>query len=280
MATAQERSEELLSVGHQCSHSTCNLVDFLPFKCQHCEQQFCGEHFLPQAHKCEKYDQSKYDRVAPSCPLCNEPVSIPPGQDPNLGMERHFSTECSVMTGKIKKSSVPRCAKAKCGKLLFSPIQCAGCKQQYCPSHRFPKDHTCASLTNANTTGSGSRPKQSAAAGAAALAALKRAVPSAKPPSATESRTTAPAASSAKPKLTAPALKIPTPSTSSSSSNNKTNTHNPFSKTDRRAKAERESRLKAMQARAQKGLLSDEEKAILDAELEEAGKKKDDCVIA
>ena len=46
-----------------------------------------------------------------------------------------------------------------------------------------------------------------------------------------------------------------------------------------RARAERESRLKAMQERAKKGLLSEEEKQILAQE--EANKGKgDDCVIA
>jgi len=46
-----------------------------------------------------------------------------------------------------------------------------------------------------------------------------------------------------------------------------------------RAKAERESRLKAMEERARKGLLSEEEKDILAAEL--AGDKpgKGDCII-
>ena len=49
----------------------------------------------------------------------------------------------------------------------------------------------------------------------------------------------------------------------------------------RRAKAERESRMKAMQARAKKELLSEEEKAFLaEAEAEKAAQKKDDCVIA
>jgi len=48
---------------------------------------------------------------------------------------------------------------------------------------------------------------------------------------------------------------------------------------DRRAKAERESRLKAMQAREKKGLLSEEEKVILAEEKAAQAKKKDDCVI-
>lgn len=39
--------------------------------------------------------------------------------------------------------------------------------------------------------------------------------------------------------------------------------------------------MKAMQARAKKGLLSEEEKAFLaEAEAEKAAQKKDDCVIA
>ena len=58
-------------------------------------------------------------------PLCNEPVPIPPGEDPNLRMERHLSTDCSVMTGRSQKASAtPRCGRPKCGKLLFAPIQC------------------------------------------------------------------------------------------------------------------------------------------------------------
>ena len=64
---APERNSELLSVGQQCSASLCNLVDFLPFKCQHCNHPYCAEHFLPDKHKCEHYDESKYNRIAPPC---------------------------------------------------------------------------------------------------------------------------------------------------------------------------------------------------------------------
>ena len=137
-----ERDGQLLDIGKQCSDPTCLLIDFLPFKCQHCAQPFCGEHFLPTAHHCPKYDAAKHDRVAPSCefpicvlsghrsrlrvgPLCSAPVAIPPGQDPNIRMERHINTECSVMTGRSSKAkSTPHCARSKCGKVLFSPIRC------------------------------------------------------------------------------------------------------------------------------------------------------------
>ena len=59
-------------------------------------------------------------------PLCNEPVPIPPGEDPNIRMERHLAVDCSVMTGRRaqKASATPKCARPKCGKLLFAQIQC------------------------------------------------------------------------------------------------------------------------------------------------------------
>ncbi|GLB38343.1 putative AN1-like Zinc finger [Lyophyllum shimeji] len=91
---------QLLDIGKQCSQPSCLLVDFLPFKCQHCQESFCQEHFKAAAHNCSKYDESKYNRVAPDCPLCSTPVAVRPGQDPNDRMEEHFAKECSVMTGK------------------------------------------------------------------------------------------------------------------------------------------------------------------------------------
>ena len=139
-----ERDAQLLSIGQQCSESSCLFVDFLPFKCQHCSKSFCGEHFQVAAHHCPEYDESKHNRVAPSCeslalpsahmlihipgPLCNTPVAIPPGEDPNIRMERHISTECSVMTGKSGRTrSQPVCARGKCGKVLYAPIACNVC---------------------------------------------------------------------------------------------------------------------------------------------------------
>ncbi|GJE98393.1 AN1-type zinc finger domain-containing protein [Phanerochaete sordida] len=211
---APERDAHLLAVGQQCSAELCHLVDFLPFKCQHCAQPFCADHFLPAQHKCAEYGESKHNRVAPSCPLCNTPVAIPPGQDPNVRMERHINTECSVMTGRTAKSKTPHCARAKCGKVLFQPIKCDSCKQQFCPQHRFPKDHDCSSVSTAATP----KPQASAAArGNAALSAIKRATAQSNP---APSRTPALAPAPLKPAATS--------SAPSSASRPK-----PFSKTDR-----------------------------------------------
>jgi hypothetical protein len=138
------RDQQMLAVGRQCSHPSCHLVDFLPFKCQHCANSFCADHFKPASHSCTKYDEARYNRVAPDCeyasctlcyllvqfslcsgPLCNEPVPIPPGEDPNIRMERHLAIDCSVTTGRSQKASAsPKCARPKCGKLLFAQIQC------------------------------------------------------------------------------------------------------------------------------------------------------------
>ena len=66
-SSSQDRDNQLLEVGKQCSDPSCLLVDFLPFKCHHCELSFCQDHFKVDAHKCPKYDESKYNRVAPNC---------------------------------------------------------------------------------------------------------------------------------------------------------------------------------------------------------------------
>ncbi|KAL0961206.1 hypothetical protein HGRIS_006174 [Hohenbuehelia grisea] len=163
---SSERDEQLLSVGKQCSESTCHLVDYLPFKCQHCEQSFCGEHFKVEAHKCPKYDETKFDRIAPNCPLCNKPVAIPPNQDPNIRMEQHLSRDCSIMTGKSGKArTVPVCARVKCTKPLYAPIRCDQCKEQFCPQHRFPADHSCTPAPAPATSGNrlGAAPMKSLA---------------------------------------------------------------------------------------------------------------------
>ena len=57
-------------------------------------------------------------------PLCNIPVAVRPGQDPNVRMDMHLEKECSVVTGKIKSKSTPTCARGNCKKVLFSPINC------------------------------------------------------------------------------------------------------------------------------------------------------------
>ena len=264
-----KRDGQLLDIGKQCSDPTCLLVDFLPFKCQHCAQPFCGEHFLPTTHHCSEYDEAKHDRVAPSCeptiyvfsgfrsctnvgPLCNTPVAIPPGQDPNIRMERHINTECSVITGRSGNAkSTPHCARQKCHKVLFSPIRCdvsyfvfyvahysrpyvmpdsvprQSCKQQFCPDHRFPKDHSCSATKGSASSQQGGGKAwanvqhQTSVASAAAMAAIKRAAAS----------STSTASARTVPRARVPPK--PQPPTSDSKASSSSSRSNPFSTTDR-----------------------------------------------
>ncbi|KDR82846.1 hypothetical protein GALMADRAFT_238450 [Galerina marginata CBS 339.88] len=205
----QERDAQLLAVGKQCSDPTCLLVDFLPFKCHHCELSFCQEHFKVDAHKCSKYDETKHNRIAPNCPLCNTPVAVRPGQDPNVRMDFHLERECSVVTGKVKAKTTPVCAKASCKKVLFSPIRCDKCRQQFCPAHRFPGDHICSASaaatrprpnnSNPMTTfnaGAKNFNTKATAAGTAAMDAVKKSIATATVPTSSTSSAGKPALSS------------------------------------------------------------------------------------
>ena len=180
-------------------------------------------------------------------------MTIPIGQDPNVRMELHISNECSVMTGRTKKSTQPHCANQRCKKPLFAPIRCdvsclgliseiihpyrrpKNCNQQFCPQHRFPSDHTCRTTTvqtlpkpvttttpNVNTKTQNLTNEMSAKSNAA-MAAFKRSVASTK--------------STVKPKPSSSStVRPPQPvqemRSSSTSSSSKT-TLNPLSKTDR-----------------------------------------------
>ncbi|KAH6911403.1 hypothetical protein BKA70DRAFT_1267550, partial [Coprinopsis sp. MPI-PUGE-AT-0042] len=212
MSTSTERDAQLLAIGQQCSHPQCTLIDFLPFKCQHCHDSFCQEHYkVEDGHQCPKYDASKHNRVAPECPLCNTPIG-------------HLDNECSVVTGRVQAKKTPICARNNCKKVLFSPIRCDQCREQFCPSHRFPSDHTCKAPAAPQGP---ARPTLSASASSTAKNLNTKA--SSKASEAVSSMKQSVAAAKAS-TSTAAALC-----------------------TDRRAKAERASRLKAMEAREKKG---------------------------
>ncbi|KIJ54912.1 hypothetical protein M422DRAFT_24792 [Sphaerobolus stellatus SS14] len=231
--TESPHNSQLLFVGQQCHKEQCYMVDFLPFKCDHCEHKYCSDHFKPGDHACEKYDPSKHDRIAPNCPLCDTPVAIPQGQDPNLRMEHHIDHECKVTTGRKKTGTMPVCARGKCGKKLIAPIKCNGCNKQFCAAHRYQSTHACSSISgssNSNSLGKGASPSagqkvanQTAAVGVAAMAAIKRGL--ANPATTSSSPSTSKPAPSRQP-VSVRAVQAEA-STSSSAK------HNPFSKTDR-----------------------------------------------
>ncbi|KAI5117443.1 hypothetical protein M0805_005822 [Coniferiporia weirii] len=169
-------AQDILSVGKQCAARSCGVVDFLPTKCNHCSDFFCTDHQRPESHDCAKWDPSAADRRAHACPVCSSLIAIPPGEDPNVRMERHINSECVVVTGAaVGKTSAPVCSQNRCGKLLWQPIDCEKCHKKFCATHRYPDVHSCPSAASKQS----SQPtlmSQANAKKVAALAAFKRSV--------------------------------------------------------------------------------------------------------
>ncbi|CAE6430243.1 unnamed protein product, partial [Rhizoctonia solani] len=196
MATRQGSTDaQMLFVGSACSLPDCHLHDFLPIKCNLCSETFCSDHFKPGEHKCPKYDPATADRIAPSCPLCDTPVSIPPGRNVDQVMDNHIMRECAAAGNRRAARPSNRCPAPRCNKVLHAPIRCENCRKEFCPSHRFPTQHSCSAppkpspspspasqptmakladkFTNASLAGI--RPTQSSASASAAMAAINRA---------------------------------------------------------------------------------------------------------
>lgn len=72
----REGSQNMLSVGKQCSEASCHLVDFLPTKCDHCHEAFCQDHYRPDTHNCKKWDRNAADRRAIECMLYHRHVDF------------------------------------------------------------------------------------------------------------------------------------------------------------------------------------------------------------
>ncbi|KAI5479980.1 zinc finger, AN1-type protein [Pseudohyphozyma bogoriensis] len=279
--------DEFLVLGKHCQEKSCNQLDFLPFNCPCCAQPFCAEHFRPTAHACPKYDPAKADNRIPSCPLCSTPVSYPPNTDPNLAMDSHLSTSCPILNPLAKKpkpgsnGTMPICDAKRCSTKLIAPIQCPDCQGRFCASHRWNKDHACpgkAVVAGGKSVGGGSGlaagTKRSVASGHAGLAALRRAQVSISKKAAS-STNPAPIGSKANPIVidsdSDSDVQIVEPSASKTGSKASSTTGGksklgaalslpPVTKVDRRAQAERNSAKKALEARAKKGLLSEQEK--------------------
>ncbi|KAM0753358.1 hypothetical protein T439DRAFT_286529, partial [Meredithblackwellia eburnea MCA 4105] len=265
--------------GTHCSDKSCNQLDFLPFKCQACALPYCQHHWKPQQHNCSKYDPVKADNRIPSCPLCNQPVSFPVGTDPNPAMDRHLSTECPVLNsdGTAKSSpagakkqqppgSMPVCNHRRCQTKMIAPIRCSDCGGEFCPSHRYSKDHACE----------GGNPSNKAAS--TSTNTIKSKLASGPPPPGSAGNPiiidddddddgdvqVISSNKSAKPKIGIAGI--------------------PVGKVDRRSEAERESAKKALEARAKKGLLTEEEKLRYATEkarqAKEGNKKQDGCAMS
>lgn len=127
---------DLDGVGARCALSTCRMLDYLPFRCASCSQLFCAEHQTPAAHTCAAAPASA--RFVPTCPMCNEPVPVPPGRDPNVVMASHIDQGCPR-----RKRSNPKCALSSCSVRDPAATVCKSCTMTFCIQHRLETDHEC-----------------------------------------------------------------------------------------------------------------------------------------
>lgn len=128
-------------VGKHCALPTCNQRDYLPFKCNYCQRDYCLEHRLYACHGCEGAESK--DITSTDCPMCANSIRFSKSQDPNLVWEEHYTHHC---TQQPKKKTSKKCARGDCRAILgpSNAFSCPKCRQEVCITHRFAEDHNCA----------------------------------------------------------------------------------------------------------------------------------------
>lgn len=163
---SDQRDVSMLFIGARCHHSECLREDFLPLKCPHCANNFCGLHWKAAdgnklnddgSHHCS-YDVKPPTEsfFAPSCPLCNKvPDGWRRGESVESSVTRHIETEaCPVLaeadggtsirkSSKERKRKEGRCSHRRCEKTMVVKMECERCREAFCPSHRSPAQHNC-----------------------------------------------------------------------------------------------------------------------------------------
>ncbi|MBZ3883512.1 AN1-type zinc finger protein 2A, partial [Sciurus carolinensis] len=116
--------------------------DFLPLKCDACNQDFCKDHFPYAGHKCPF--AFKKNVQVPVCPLCNIPIPVKRGEIPDVVVGEHIDRDCKYHPGEKKeKVFTYRCSKEGCRKKEMLQLACVQCHGNFCIQHRHPLDHSC-----------------------------------------------------------------------------------------------------------------------------------------
>ncbi|XP_067334389.1 AN1-type zinc finger protein 2A isoform X2 [Channa argus] len=133
---------ELPDLGEHCSEKTCKRLDFLPMKCDACEEIFCKDHITYANHKCTS--SYKKDVQVPVCPLCNTPIPIKRGEMPDIKVGEHIDRDCkSDPAQRKRKIFTNKCSKGGCKQKEMIRVTCDQCHLNYCLKHRHPLDHDC-----------------------------------------------------------------------------------------------------------------------------------------
>ncbi|KAI9296105.1 hypothetical protein K502DRAFT_364460 [Neoconidiobolus thromboides FSU 785] len=101
---------EFPDIGEQCTISSCNQLDFLPFKCNNCLKTFCPSHFQSTEHPCTNITKT-----------IDEPIPL-------------------------KASAKIDCTLKRCKRKEFNAVYCKSCLEFYCLDHRHSASHDCESV--------------------------------------------------------------------------------------------------------------------------------------
>ncbi|KAM3826763.1 AN1-type zinc finger protein 2A isoform 2-T2 [Vipera latastei] len=133
---------EFPDLGQHCCEKTCRRLDFLPLKCDACQELFCKDHITYSQHKCSS--AYKKDVQVPVCPLCNTPVPVRKGEMPDVAVGAHMDQDCQQDSAQQKqKIFTNKCFKGGCRKKEMMRLVCDQCHQNFCLHHRHPLDHNC-----------------------------------------------------------------------------------------------------------------------------------------
>ncbi|XP_064370874.1 AN1-type zinc finger protein 2B isoform X3 [Dromaius novaehollandiae] len=134
---------EFPDLGAHCSEPACKRLDFLPLKCDACEQIFCTDHVAYAQHRCTS--AYKKDVQVPVCPLCNTPVPVRRGEMPDVVVGEHIDRDCkSDPAQRKRKIFTNKCLKPGCKQKEMMKVICDQCYKNYCLKHRHPLDHNCS----------------------------------------------------------------------------------------------------------------------------------------
>uniref|UniRef100_A0A8C3TNN0 AN1-type domain-containing protein n=1 Tax=Catharus ustulatus TaxID=91951 RepID=A0A8C3TNN0_CATUS len=138
---------EFPDLGAHCSWPACQRLDFLPLKCDACEQIFCTDHIAYAQHDCTSV--YKKDVQVPVCPLCNTPVPVRRGEMPDVVVGEHIDRDCkSDPAQRKRKIFTNKCLKPGCKQKEMMKVICDQCHKNYCLKHRHPLDHDCSGSEN------------------------------------------------------------------------------------------------------------------------------------
>ncbi|NXJ70208.1 ZFN2B protein, partial [Rostratula benghalensis] len=129
--------------------------DFLPLKCDACEDIFCKDHIRYDDHQCgSAYKKASSLLTSGTCVLCSAPIPVQRGETPDAVVGAHMDKDCNYNPPEQKQRIFTnKCSKPGCKRKEVVKVVCDQCGGNFCIKHRHPLDHGC---------GGGSRPASTA----------------------------------------------------------------------------------------------------------------------